>query len=267
MKRIAQKFQELKLQKRCAFVSYICAGDPNFNTSSSILESLAKSGVDIIELGVSFLDPSGDGSIIENAAKRAIYAGIDLKKTLQMVANFRQKDIKTPLILMSYYNPILKFGLDKIFIEAEKSGVDGILIVDLPLEEEQEILVEISKTKLDLIRLVAPTTSKDRAQKIVKNASGFLYLISLLGITGTKLASVEDNKKNLKMLRQISNLPIVVGFGIKTPKQAEEFSKISVDGVVIGSAIVEEIAKYENSNEIVMQVGKKIQEFAQKINS
>jgi tryptophan synthase alpha chain len=267
VKRIAQKFQELKLQKRCAFVSYICAGDPNFNTSSSILESLAKSGVDIIELGVSFLDPSGDGSIIENAAKRAIYAGIDLKKTLQMVANFRQKDIKTPLILMSYYNPILKFGLDKIFIEAEKSGVDGILIVDLPLEEEQEILVEISKTKLDLIRLVAPTTSKDRAQKIVKNASGFLYLISLLGITGTKLASVEDNKKNLKMLRQISNLPIVVGFGIKTPKQAEEFSKISVDGVVIGSAIVEEIAKYENSNEIVMQVGKKIQEFAQKINS
>ena len=269
MKRIEQKFLELETQKKCAFVAYICAGDPDYQTSLEVLKSLPKSGADIIELGVPFLDPSGDGPIIENAGKRAIANGMSLNKTLQMAAEFRKDDKKTPLILMSYYNPILKYGLNKIFADADKSGIDGMLIVDLPLEEEQEILSQISRSNLDLIQLIAPTTDKTRAKKIAKNASGFLYLISMLGITGTKSADISENKKNLQNLRQVSDLPIVIGFGIKTPDQAGEFSKIDVDGVVIGSTIVNEINKNFSAKISVAQtvkaVSKIVKEFSAKI--
>ncbi len=269
MKRIEQKFLELKAKKQCAFVAYICAGDPDYKTSLELLKALPEAGADIIELGVPFLDPSGDGPIIENAAKRAVANGMTLAKTLKMAAEFRKNDQKTPLILMSYYNPIFKFGLNKIFIEAEKSGLDGILIVDLPLEEESEILSQVARTNLDLIHLFAPTTDQTRAKKISKTAGGFLYLISMLGITGTRSADVSENKKNLQKLRQISDLPIAIGFGIKTPKQAGEFAKIGADGVIIGSTIVSEVnnnflAK-KNSAEIVATVTKKIREFSKEI--
>jgi tryptophan synthase alpha chain len=262
MKRIEKKFKELREQKKCAFVAYISAGDPDYETSLELLKAMPEAGCDIIELGVPFLDPSGDGPIIENAGKRAIQSGMTLGGALKMAAEFRKINDSTPLILMSYYNPILKYGLDRIFIDAEESGVDGILIVDLPTEEEEEILAEISSTKLDLIRLIAPTTDQNRAQKITKNASGFLYLISMLGITGTKSADISENEKNLKNLREVSNLPIVIGFGIQTPKQAKDFSETGADGVVIGSAIVKEIndnflAK-KSSAEIVKAVTKKI---------
>ena len=224
---------------------------------------------DIIELGVPFLDPSGDGPIIENAGKRAIQSGMSLKRTLEMAAEFRKIDQKTPLILMSYYNPIFKYGLDKIFVDAEKSGIDGMLIVDLPLEEEQEILSELSRSKLDLIRLIAPTTDQARAKKIAKNASGFLYLISMLGITGTVSADISENRKNLQNLRQAADLPIVIGFGIKTPKQAGEFSKIGADGVVVGSTIVKEIDSGvlggKSKGEIVASAIAKVREFAGEI--
>lgn len=269
MKRIEQKFSELKAQKKCAFVAYICAGDPVYETSLEVLKAMPKAGADIIELGIPFLDPSGDGPIIENAGKRAVTNGMTLKKTLTMVEEFRKVDAKTPLILMSYYNPIFKYGVDKIFADAAKSGVDGFLIVDLPLEEESEITAEISRAQLDLIRLIAPTTSQERAKKIVKNAGGFLYLISLLGITGTTLANAEENKKNLQNLRQVSDLPIVIGFGIKEPNQAGEFSKIGTDGVVVGSTIVQEIAEdfseKKSCDETVAGVVKKLQEFSTKI--
>ncbi len=269
MKRIEQKFLELKAQKKCAFVAYICAGDPDYKTSLEVLKSLPASGADIIELGVPFLDPSGDGPIIETAGKRAVANGMSLKKTLQMASDFRKTDKKTPLILMSYYNPIFKYGLDKIFADADKSGIDGMLIVDLPLEEEQEILSQISKSNLDLIQLIAPTTDKTRAKKIAKNAGGFLYLISMLGITGTKSADVSENRKNLQNLRQVSDLPIVIGFGIKTPSQAGEFSKIGADGVVIGSTIVGEIDKNVLGKRSVVQtvaaVSKTVKEFSDKI--
>lgn len=267
MKRIEQKFSELKSKKHCAFVGYICAGDPDYETSLAVLKAMPAAGVDIIELGVPFLDPAGDGIIIEAAGKRAIASGMSLRKTLKMVADFRKSDKKTPLILMSYYNPILKFGLNKIFAEAAKSGVDGFLIVDLPLEEEQEITAEIARHKLDLIRLIAPTTSQDRSKKIAKSAGGFLYLISLLGVTGTALAEPKENKKNLQNLRQVSDLPIIVGFGIQTPNQAQAFSKIGVDGVVIGSAIVREMSEKKSSEKIVATITKKLQEFSQKIKS
>ena len=264
MKRIEKKFKELRDQKKCAFVAYICAGDPNYETSLELLKAMPKAGCDIIELGVPFLDPSGDGVIIEKAGKRAIQGGMNLRKTLKMAQEFRKINDSTPLILMSYYNPILSYGLNKIFTDAEKSGIDGILIVDLPMEEEAEILTEISQTKLDLIRLIAPTTNQERAKKIVKNASGFLYLISLLGITGTKSADISENKKNLQNLREVSNLPIVIGFGIQTAKQAKEFSEIGCDGVVVGSAIVKEIDK-NSTTEIIAEVIKKIKEFSYSI--
>lgn len=269
MKRIQEKFSELKAQKKCAFVAYICAGDPNYETSLAVLKAMPAAGADIIELGVPFLDPSGDGPIIESAGKRAVANGMTLKKTLEMVVEFRKSDAKTPLILMSYYNPIFKYGIDKIFIDAAKSGVDGFLIVDLPLEEESEITQEIARAGLDLISLIAPTTSQERAKKIAKNAGGFLYLISLLGITGTTLANPEENRKNLQNLREVSDLPIAIGFGIKEPNQAGEFSKIGTDGVVVGSVIVQEIAENfaaeKSRDEIVAAVVKKLQEFSKKI--
>ncbi len=271
MKRLEKKFTELKNQNRCAFIAYVCAGDPNHEISLELLKAMPKAGCDIIELGVPFLDPAGDGPIIETAAKRAIANGMNLEKTFLIAKEFRKTDEKTPLILMSYYNPILKYGLDKIFINAEKSGVDGILIVDLPAEENIEILNEISKSNLDLINLIAPTTNQNRAKKIVKNSSGFLYLVSLLGITGTKIADISENKKNLQSLKEVSNLPIAIGFGIKTPNQAEEFSKIGANGVIIGSAIVEEISKnflaQKSKVEIIDSTIKKITEFSTKIHS
>ncbi len=269
MKRIEQKFAELKAKKKCAFVAYICAGHPDYNTSLEILKAMPGKGADIVELGLPFLDPAGDGPIIETAAKCAIANGMTLKKTLEMVAEFRKNDQKTPLILMGYYNQILKYGLDKIFVDAAKSGVDGFLIVDLPLEEEEEILPQISRSGLDLIGLIAPTTSQERAKKIAVKSSGFLYLISMLGITGTKSADITENKNNLQKLRQVSDLPIVIGFGIKTPNAAQEFSQIGADGVVIGSAIVKEIDEnYLNKKpvtEIITAATSKVEEFSKEI--
>lgn len=265
MNRISKKFQELKTKKQSAFVAYICAGDPDYKTSLSTLYTLPETGVDIIEIGVPFLDPAGDGPIIEMAGKRAISGGMNLEKTIEMVREFRKKDSKTPIILMTYFNPVLKFGIKKIFAESKKSGVDGFLIVDLPLEEENEIIEEIEKNNLDLIRLIAPTTSMARAKKILKNASGFLYLISMMGITGTKLASAKENEKTLQNLRKITSLPIVIGFGIQNKNQAEEFSKIGADGVVIGSAIVKEMAEKKSSLQITESVRKKVAEFSSAI--
>lgn len=270
MQRIEQKFTELKSQNKTAFVGYICAGDPNYEDSLAVLKSLPGAGVDIIELGVPFLDPAGDGPVIEEAAKRAIAAGMTLKKTLQMAQEFRKNDQKTPLVLMGYYNPILHYGLDKIFTDAEKSGIDAMLIVDLPMEEEVEIAAEVAKTNLVLIHLIAPTTSEKRAQEIAKKSKGFLYLVSMLGITGTKAADLNSNKENLQKLRQVTDLPIVIGFGIKTPQQAGEFSRIGVDGVVIGSEVVKEIDKQfsSKSKEIALnEISVKIREFAQAISN
>ncbi len=269
MSRISNKFSQLKSNNKTAFIAYICAGDPNYEISLEVLKNMPKAGVDIIELGIPFLDPAGDGPTIQEASKRAISNGMTLRKTLQMVEEFRKIDDSTPIVLMGYYNPILKYGLDKIFIDAEKSGADAFLIVDLPLEEEQEIIGEISKSSLDSIRLIAPTTNQERARKIVKNASGFLYQISMLGITGTQVAKIEENKENLNKLREISNLPIAIGFGIQEPNQAGEFAKIDTDGVVVGSTIVKEIANNFANNkskeEIISAVTKKLQEFANKI--
>lgn len=265
--RIAEKFAALKAKNQCAFVAYICAGDPDYKTSFSALKSLPNLGVDIIEIGVPFLDPSGDGPIIENAAKRAIAAGMTLHKSLAMIYEFRKNDSKTPVILMSYFNPILKFGIAKFFANAAENGVDGVLIVDLPLEEEGEILKAYRDNQIDLIHLVAPSTNEERAKKIAKKASGFLYLISLMGTTGTKKAKLDSNIKNLKILQQNSPLPVVVGFGIQTAKQAQEFAKSGADGVVVGSAIVAQMAGEFSSKQLLQNFSQKVAEFSAAIKS
>jgi len=269
MKRIAKKFSELSAKNQCAFVTYICAGDPNYETSLNILKNLPAKGADIIELGVPFLDPAGDGPTIENASKRAILNGASLQKTLLMVEEFRKIDSETPIVLMTYYNPVFKFGCDKFFSEAAKIGVDGVLIVDLPMEENAEVFKAVEKSNIDLIQLIAPTTDEARIAKISQTASGFLYLISMLGITGTKSANLEDNKINLQKIRNSSNLPVVIGFGIKEPKQAGQFAKIGANGVVIGSAFVKEIDENFSANksnaEICEAALNKVAEFAKEI--
>jgi len=259
--RIKNKFDHLKKQKKSAFIAYLCAGDPDYQTSLEALKIFSQNGVDIIEVGVPFLDPAGDGPIIEASAKRAISGGMDLSKTLKLVQEFRDFDNETPIILMTYFNPILKFGLDKIFNIAKKIGVDGFIVVDLPFEEESEIADKIHQNQLDFIKLIAPTTSIERSKKILKHAGGFVYLISMLGITGTKSAKASDNIDNFKNLQKICDLPIVIGFGISQPSQAQEFVKIGVDGVVIGSNIVKEMSQNLSSLEILKNVEKKVAEF------
>jgi tryptophan synthase alpha chain len=265
MSKISNKFAELKKQNRTAFIAYICAGDPDYNTSTNLLKEMANYA-DIIEIGVPFLDPAGDGPIIEESAKRAIKSGMTLKKTIEMITDFRKINQSTPIVAMTYFNPILKYGVDKIFSDLKKAQFDAVLIVDLPLEEEKEVVNEVKKNQLDFIRLIAPNTDLSRAKKIIKNASGFLYQISMLGITGTKTAKAEDNIENLNKLRSISKLPVAIGFGIKNPDQLKEFKLIGFDGVIIGSTFVKTIAeaaeKKLSSDEIVKQTINKIKEFS-----
>ncbi len=265
MNRIKQKFLELKNQQRCALITYICGGDPDFSTSLNLLKSLPNAGADLIEIGVPFLDPAGDGPTIENASRRAIDSGMTLKKILELAKEFRKDNNHTPIILMTYFNPLLKCGIDKIFIEAQKSGFDGVLIVDLPLEEENEIMHELKKTTLDFIRLIAPSSDSNRIKEICKNASGFLYLISMYGITGTKLAIAKENENNLHNLQKISKLPVAIGFGIQNPQQAEEFVKIGTDAIVIGSVIVNEMSKNISHQSMLDNAIQTVKNFSQKL--
>ncbi len=266
MSRIKQKFSELKKQQRCALITYICGGDPDFSTSLNLLKALPENGADLIEIGVPFLDPAGDGPIIENASRRSISWGMNLHKIFKLAEEFRNDNQVTPLILMSYFNPLLKFGIDKIFTQAQESGFDGILIVDLPLEEEKEILKELKKTSLDFIRLIAPSSGVERIKKICKNASGFLYLISMFGITGTQLAIAKDNQRNLQQLQEISKLPIAIGFGIQNLTQAQEFAKLKVDGLVIGSVIVKEMGENIAKESMLDNALHTVKNFARNIN-
>ncbi len=268
--RIENKFKELKAKGETAFVSYICAGDPDHETSSKILHEIANHS-DIIELGIPFSDPAGDGPVIEEASKRAIANGMTLQKTLQMATEFRTTNDSTPLILMGYYNSFLKYGLGKFFTDAKSSGIDGLIIVDLPLEERHEIHDELKNSSLSLINLISPLSSEERIREIVDEeySSGFLYLVSMLGITGTKDADPKDNANILNKIRACSNLPVVIGFGIKTPKIAKDFKEINPDGIVVGSTIVKGIADNFNNKksqeELIKNAVNKAREFNEAI--
>lgn len=264
--RIKDKFQELKAKNETAFVAYICAGDPDLETSTKILNEVANYA-DIIELGVPFSDPAGDGPVIEEASKRAIGKGMTLHKTIKMVESFRKTNISTPIILMGYYNSFLKYGLDQFFYEAQKIGIDGLIIVDLPLEERREVSSQLKNSDISLINLISPLSSEQRIAQIVDQqySSGFLYLVSMLGITGTKDACAKDSIESLSKIKAASNIPVVIGFGIKDGKIAKDFKAINPDGIVVGSPIVKEVSAGVKNNltseKIIENVVNKTKEF------
>ena len=239
--RIYQTFQNLKQQNRKGFVSFITAGDPDLDLSLQIMQGLPAAGVDIIELGMPFSDPMADGPAIQLASQRAINAGVTLQKVLDMVRQFRATNQTTPIVLMGYYNPIHAYGSDKFLADAKSAGVDGLIIVDLPPEEDSELCLPAQRHGIHFIRLVTPTADAARLKVILQNASGFLYYVSVTGITGTKQASEEPIQQAMAMIRAQTDLPVVVGFGVNTPESVKTIGQLA-DAVVVGSAIVSQIA-------------------------
>ena len=236
--RITRKFDQLKSSGKKAFVAFVTAGDPDFDTSLQILESLPTAGADIIEVGMPFSDPMADGPSIQASSLRALRANMTLEQTLKLVDQFRKTDNETPIVLMGYYNPIYRYGPDKFVHECAARGVDGLIVVDLPPEEDRELCDPALTAGLHWIRLVTPTTNDERIASVLKNVSGFVYYISVLGVTGTKEVVTEQVSVAVDRLRNYTDLPIAVGFGIKTPERAKAVSEVA-DGIVIGSAIVD----------------------------
>ncbi|MFY9287848.1 MAG: tryptophan synthase subunit alpha [Alphaproteobacteria bacterium] len=241
MDRIKARFAELKSKKKSGLVTFITAGDPDLENCTKLLAGLSKAGADLIELGMPFSDPMADGTAIQAANMRAFKAGITLSKTLDLVRGFRKQDTTTPLVLMGYYNPIYIYGVAKFVRDAKEAGVDGLIIVDLPPEEDAELCQPALHAGLTFIRLVTPTTDAKRLPTVLRDAGGFLYYVSMTGITGSKAISADPVKAAVTELRKHSQLPIAVGFGITTADQAKTIAQ-EADAVVIGSAIVNRIA-------------------------
>lgn len=236
MNRIAKKFQELKSQNEKALITFVTAGDPNLNATEDLVLALASNGADIIELGIPFSDPLADGPIIQKASQRALKAGTNVSKILGLVAQLRQKT-EVPLVLMTYVNPLYSFGLEEFVKEAAKVGVDGLIIPDLPFEERDLIERLMFDYGLALIPLIAPTTPKDRIKEIIRLAQGFVYCVSVTGVTGIR-GNVSNNVEAfLNTVVSNSNLPVAVGFGISTPEQGTRMAEVC-DGVIVGSALV-----------------------------
>ncbi len=240
MTRINAKFAELKAAGKKAFVSYVMAGDPNYETSLEIVKGLPAAGVDIIELGLPFTDPMADGPTIQLAGGRALEAGMTLQKTLDLAAEFRKGDDTTPIVLMGYYNPIYSRGVDKFLEDAKAAGIDGLIVVDLPPEEDEELCIPAQAAGLNFIRLATPTTDNKRLPKVLTNTSGFVYYVSITGITGAAEAEAGDVGPEVARIKAATDLPVIVGFGINTPERSEAIASIS-DGAVVGSAIVSQI--------------------------
>jgi tryptophan synthase alpha chain len=241
MSRIAARFAELKKQNRAAFVPFITAGDPNLETSLAILERLPGAGADVIELGVPFSDPMADGPAVQASSLRALEAGMTLHKTLELVRKFRKADQKTPIVLMGYYNPVHAYGTAKFAKDAAAAGVDGLITVDLPPEEDEVLRMPANAQGVDIVRLATPTTDAARLNVILNGASGYLYYVSVAGVTGTKSFDETSVRDAIAKIRAASDIPATVGFGIKTPEQAAQIARFA-DGAVVGSAIVSRIA-------------------------
>ena len=239
--RIDRRFRALKEEGRGGLVTFMTAGDPDLETSAAILRGLPGAGADIIELGMPFSDPMADGPAIQLASQRALKAGMTLAKTLAMVADFRQGDDETPIVLMGYFNPIYVYGVETFIKDALEAGVDGLIVVDLPPEEEKELCLPATAAGLNFIMLTAPTTDDQRLPVVLRNASGFVYYVSITGITGTASAALADIEAAVARLKSHTDLPIAVGFGIKTPEQAAEIAG-AAEAAVVGSALVNVIA-------------------------
>ncbi|WP_265501665.1 tryptophan synthase subunit alpha [Paracoccus beibuensis] len=244
MTRIDDRFQALKAEGKKAFVAYMMASDPDDDTALQIMRGLPGAGVDIIELGMPFTDPMADGPTIQAAGQRALANGGSVSRTLDMLRAFRAEDTTTPVVLMGYYNPIYarKGGVTQFLADAAEAGVDGLIIVDLPPEEDAELCVPAAKAGLNFIRLATPTTDDRRLPAVVKNTSGFVYYVSVTGITGGPAASAADVAPEVARIRAAANLPVVVGFGISTPDAAQAIASVA-DGCVVGSAIVKQIGE------------------------
>ena len=240
MTRIDATFARLRAEGKKAFVTYIMAGDPDVATSLAVMKGLPGAGVDIIELGQPFTDPMADGPTIQRAGQRALEAGMTVDRTLQMVRDFRAGDQYTPIVLMGYYNPIYSRGVDRFLEQAREAGIDGLIIVDLPPEEDAELCLPAQEAGLNFIRLATPTTDAKRLPKVLTNTSGFVYYVSITGITGAAAAQSADVAPEVARIKASTDLPVIVGFGISTPEAARAIASVA-DGCVVGSAIVREI--------------------------
>jgi len=245
--RIVKQFATLKAAGRGGLVTFLTAGDPNHDTCEEILLGLPEAGADLIELGMPFSDPMADGPVIQAASLRALNAGAEMGRTLDLVKSFRTKDGETPIVLMGYYNPIYSYGVERFLIDAREAGVDGLIVVDLPPEEDAELCLPALEAGLNFIRLATPTTDDERLTAVLRNTSGFVYYVSVLGITGTKSAAEDQVKLAVKRLRRHTELPIAVGFGIKTAATVAEIAT-TADASVVGSAIVQRIADNLDEN-------------------
>lgn len=235
--RIDRRFAALKAEGRAALITFVMAGDPDYETSLEIARALPAAGADIIELGMPFSDPMADGPAIQASGLRALHAGQTMVKTLEMVRTFRQQNDDTPIVLMGYYNPIYSRGNDRFLAEAREAGVDGLIIVDLPPEEDEELCLPALKAGLNFIRLATPTTDEHRLQTVLANTSGFVYYVSILGITGTAAPDTAKVAAAVTKIKRHTILPVAVGFGVRTAEQACAIGK-EADGVVVGSALV-----------------------------
>ncbi|MBO6506325.1 MAG: tryptophan synthase subunit alpha [Kordiimonadaceae bacterium] len=264
MSRLQSTFEALRADNRAAFVTFITAGDPDYATSLDVLKGLPGAGADIIELGMPFTDPSADGPAIDKAAQRAIAAGANMKKTLQMVTEFRKDNASTPIVLMGYFNPIFAYGLERFCSDAAAAGVDGLIIVDLPPEEDAELLEPANAAGIDVIRLATPTSDDVRLPVILNGASGFVYYVAVAGVTGGKSATADDIGAAVERIKRHTDLPVAVGFGIRTPEQAAEIAA-RADGAVVGSAIVSLIEEGVNAEEPRAQTVEKVLNFTQSL--
>jgi tryptophan synthase alpha chain len=257
--RIENTFEKLRRENRAALIPFIMGYDPDATTTAALLDALPAAGADLIEIGIPFSEPMADGPVIQAAGLRALAAGATLHSILGLVRQFRAKHADTPIILMGYFNPLYRYGNERFCTDAAAAGVDGIIIVDLPPEEEGELKPYLDASGLKLIRLIAPTSGAERVKLLSQSASGFVYYISITGITGAKAAQTDTLKTQIDHLRQSTDLPIAVGFGIKTAEQVKTVSAFS-DAVVVGSALVDVIAR--NKNEAVKAASAFVSELA-----
>ena len=250
MSRLQSRFAELKQQNRAALVTFVTGGDPNYDTSLAILKGLPAAGADVIELGMPFTDPMADGPAIQLANIRALDNGQDLAKTLQMVREFREGEQVTPLVLMGYFNPIHKYGVARFIAEAKEAGVDGLIVVDLPPEHNADLCDPAQAAGLDFIRLTTPTTDDKRLPKVLNGSSGFVYYVSVAGVTGAGSATLDHVEQAVTRLRRHTDLPLCIGFGIRTPEHAATIARLA-EGVVVGSALIDQIANASSNEQAV----------------
>jgi len=253
MNRIDRKFKELKSRKKKAFIAYITAGDPSLSVTRKIVLSLEESGVDIIELGIPFSDPMADGPTIQAASHRALAGGVTLKKIFSMMGNLR-KTTQIPVAFMTYYNPVLRYGIEKFVKSCRYNGVDGVIIPDLPYEEAKDLIRCAKKEKVATIFLAAPTSTRKRTKDIIKNSTGFIYYVSLTGVTGARRELPPEVTSNVRAIKSMTRKPVAVGFGISSSGQARDIARIA-DGVIVGSAIVKVIEKNIRKKDLVKKVG------------